>query len=1080
MEPDDGTNKRRGSLSYHNEDCTLIKDTSEWNDVSCNDRNMFICKKPNIKPGGQDVQWRPVYADSMVKSNQNIPFEDFTEKSTPCVATGSDTTTKSQICTHPLGTTTHSANSEVSMVTPGGNGGSSTVHAATNDIDETLTTGKALVRVPGPSSHSTEIVEDRNYAEQHSDPDQSPLTSSSGLNGVHSLQPAFTHQPPFGETNIKNDKDERAVNTLNAAVQEIEQQKKNSGQMNNINRMVDNLKNQYKATNESSSKILSDDRHEFGRDSPIVALTNTEDEPGDVRKKILSFINNQIQQQPQKLNKPFSLVLNKAISTSLEEERAIQLLASQVQQQYEASAKPFDYFQPKKPSINRNSYDNKSTQLEKSAVVGNNNNNNNDSPIQLEKQIPSATQDSIDKAIPPVTSVTTKESSIHFQPNPKTVNTICKHSCQMSEIDGCMESCRGAVVAMNPVEFLNTLQSLNGANRQLDKPNSQNVKESKKQILQSSTKADESVLESFKESRNLGDRKGEILKESVSTNVAREQKVDDDSNQNLLGKTNKSDDDDTRKVNVFRYHHLKNLDGDGNGDDGLVETLRKSTEQNGSNKRRRKHHTKKNHQRLFDDEDKDNNNKDNIDHENDSNQSKDYTKPFYRQGSADNFENTNDREGTVLTFVRDSSHRHHIDEGVNKHSNTEYSEEKNSVQEHTDDHKEHSNQEIMLKPDDKQLKHNTDDKTERSDSDHQHQNEDETTSVAGGQERFSHPRLSIHFQSESHDEFPQNAVEKHLTSEAFQSRFIDHDYESESKHLGMDVLGSIGDIKSNHPHYKNTKPTIKQFKDKLFVGGGGGGSVGDESDMHSTEAELGADPSSFLNENHHQQLSSLTEESSIKTDRQIDEDSHSHHQYGESRHNIKESSEIDNSNTRNIADFPQSNHFSPEAPVVELLLGKIEEKKEDVNSGEPSSVRSSWKRKGKLITSKNRFLDQETDVLSSELKHRRLEKHLSGMDGQGDILSDNEKLRDNDKLLKNVLRKQQLKDALNSEKNNKLPRAEGDQVRRQVHQQRNDRFDTEILGFKEREKIAKAKDLVIAFKVLRKQLKDTYHSLNDH
>jgi len=68
LEPDDGTDKRRGSLSYHNEDCTVIKAQNgvEWSDVNCNNKNMFICKIP---AKGNEVHWRPVYTDTFVKSN---------------------------------------------------------------------------------------------------------------------------------------------------------------------------------------------------------------------------------------------------------------------------------------------------------------------------------------------------------------------------------------------------------------------------------------------------------------------------------------------------------------------------------------------------------------------------------------------------------------------------------------------------------------------------------------------------------------------------------------------------------------------------------------------------------------------------------------------------------------------------------------------------------------------------------------------------------------------------------------------------------------------------------------------------
>ncbi|XP_066936403.1 putative uncharacterized protein DDB_G0282133 [Clytia hemisphaerica] len=258
LEPDDGTNKRRGSLSYHNEDCAILRESGEWNDVNCNDKHMFICKKLILYPGAKDVIYTPVYTESVIKSNENIPTEKFMLDQDD----GCDNKTRSGICQPHFETFSQPDHNqpdiESSEVIAGGNGGASAFHAtveteqlesgrAKNEMNRYVPISSLSKDVPilsksGDTKASTAATESSSAA-----PDTTPNTNSFNITSSNILPfTVVTPAPGIQENHTITNKDVDAIKAITEAVQDIaHQQKVNEQNMKSVDSLVNHLKDQY-------------------------------------------------------------------------------------------------------------------------------------------------------------------------------------------------------------------------------------------------------------------------------------------------------------------------------------------------------------------------------------------------------------------------------------------------------------------------------------------------------------------------------------------------------------------------------------------------------------------------------------------------------------------------------------------------------------------------------------------------------------------------------------------------------------------------------------------------------------------
>ena len=1018
MEPDDGTNKRRGSLSYHNEDCTVIRDTAEWNDINCNDRHMFICKKPIVKPGAKDVQWRPVYADSMVKLNQNIPFEEFTEKQS-CAET------KSSVCT----TTTSSLNkqdAEDVAVMPGGNGGSSKIHF-TNDIDEqeTLTTGEALIRVPQPSSRHHE---EESTAESH---DKVSLKSGKSEN--------LQHQQEETLSKLSNSvKDDEAVMALNKAVQEIEkehqkQKQKDLTAMDSINHLVDDLKNQYNKQSESSGNNL---HHEIGIsiDQPQTTISSDAD-AGEVRKKIWSFMNKM------------------KIPTSMDQEHAVQPLSF--------------------PTIQPNAvFDNQHRAGSSSIDFVN---------TEISKQ-PSSPMLSIEHSTP-----------LSFKPNSKTIETICKQSCKV-DIDGCMESCRGAVNAMSPVEFLHTLQSLNPAGISGFSNVSGRVESGERR---EANKVFSNELKDFSDTskdNNILMEKSKHSTEEEFNNMVTTSSHDREDTRNDFGSYTAAD----VKAKNNELDTKKDLHND------EVEPLQSS---NDHKARRREHHKKKHRHELILEEDSINDkvstekgfpfsdstregDKLAVEHDNakitdesSSDGDGDVTKSFHQVGSVKDWESQSPVNlGKSGPFESRQENSYFEQNDFAK----DFLKNKNSYGDLLNDHKNREKEENEHIS--KMMKFEEKDTLLPTNSDYQGSHVDEfngkTRLEKNPKNLFTHNDLTDNSLSPQDSSLKDSKEFEHSRLPSYMkdgnsglSNIYDHHKLSSSTKEGREsdrFQGMIGDDgglqKPSHAplniHIKSIgrdefPQDSRSYEDVHFS------SIDEALSSHSRDSSR---EDFFQNSNeltdhfHKSHAGSNTDNDAIDGYRYpaIKHDIQSGDSFPAREFNQKESVDVreieesqirenENSSTREN-DNSRINHFSSDAPVVELHLGNIEK-----DNAQGSSVDSSIhkKKQHQLVTNMKNIFDDE--ALSAKLRHRRLEKHLFDMN-------------DNDNQI-NHLVKQDLSSgghdilAPPQEKHNSRKRS-----RKQKNQHENEM---------ERERVAKAKDLIMEFKKLRNQLKDKYHSLSN-
>ena len=231
-----------------------------------------------------------------------------------------------------------------------------------------------------------------------------------------------------------------------------------------------------------------------------------------------------------------------------------------------------------------------------------------------------------------------------------------------------------------------------------------------------------------------------------------------------------------------------------------------------------------------------------------------------------------------------------------------------------------------------------------------------------------------------------------------------------------------------------SKPAIKQFSDKLYVGPEMDTDEPHFHDEHSSSAYLEGSTSresgdTIRSENHRSRESGYSRTSENKDSQ------------------TRESNESQDSQTRGNDDS-QTNGFSPDAPVVELHLGEIEKEKNPHGVSEDSSTVPA----NHQPVGQNRIFGS----LADELKHRRLEKHLAGMRRNVRLMSQDISSSTDHEFLAPPNEKY---DSSNrSRKNNRW-------------------FDSN--DEKQKEQAAKAKYLVMEFKKLRKQLKDTYHSLSN-
>ena len=1111
MEPDDGTNKRRGSLSYHNEDCTVIKDTTEWNDMNCNDRHMFICKKPIIKPGGKDVEWRPVYANSLVKLNQNIPYEEFTEKHNDTCGD-----MKSNICGSTSSSSSDSKQSAVddtsAVVMPGGNGGSSQIHltspSLTNDVDEqeTLTTGQAIIRVPSSYHHrhdddtatesqSNSSVAHTGVSEEMTQSLKSNTSSASTFltasNGEIGNQDKANHEQYKASSQQSNSlplqqqqqqqQDGNAVAALNKAVKEIEQEqeiemRKGLSALNSIDNLVDNLKNQYNKSKDESSG------HQLGItiDPPSSMLPQHQQQP---QQTIIDGL-----ADPAEVRKKILAVMKQKLSTPM------------------INAQPLTLAAMAKPDA---------SQLPADSVV----------KIELSKQSPNSDE----HTIPTSSSLST------FKPNPKTVETICKDSCK-KDIDGCMESCRNAVAAMNPVEFLRTLQTLNHRASDVS-----SIDQTEASDRAQSGERRETSKGYTSESKDTGGSLTQDNVEGVSMikpNHVAAGKIEGQESNSMLNSIAGFVGRDSDFNNVKTHN------------DGFFETLRTANDHQGRRRNHRHQRNKKHHHEFDSDEnlteissDKNEKNEQGNSHQDqiEQNSINNDEGPLYSDTShneqpdksamdqmGDKWSSRNVDEGSESIHqeeVKDwrnpsssSKNNEKDDSRFGSHIEDMYMEQNDLAKEflkHPDssnyenfNHESESHKEDLARDEEeidlnhgknrnskyheKSSKHKEEEESEEEDellksgkyinSKHHkyHESLGKDSSEDKGRNNkteggngFVYRPLDIHIHSVGRDEFPYHLPEPmHYNSieEALKANPDIND--GGASHYLQDPGQHQHALEPDQSTVGNgVKPTIKQFSDKLYVGPDMNTEESRIHDEHSSShLEDSFPPREFDNhdaretvENHRSRESGYSRTSETK-------DSQS-----------RESKDFQDSQTKGNNDF-RTNGFSPDAPVVELHLGEVEKDKNPHGVSEDSTTPANLHQP---VSENHRF-----GSLANELKHRRLENHLAGMrNGIGGYRKTNRNIHQINREISST-GNQVEREFLSTRHRNLYPLDQKTARDRDFLAPQQGKYDSsnrsrknnrwhESNDEKDLEEVAKAKSLVMEFKKLRKQLKDTYHSLSN-